>query len=197
MSKMSSRAWLCAGVSVAAFATTASADDLLIVDLTVANEVTITATAGLSAVTASGPDSIGVYFENFYGVAGGPLSATLVSGDITNVMEPPDNSPALFRGGGGTDPGLNLWSWSTASTVNFTAGAQAFTGSGTWSLDPAEYADMLAGGVTGGNLWFPADTVDDIPGAQQLGTYVVIIPAPGAFMLLGAGLGLGMVRRRR
>ena len=184
-------------VAVAGLATVAAADDLLIVDLTVANEVTITATTGNSAVTASGPDITGVYFEGFYGGPGGSLSAPLVAGDITNFENAPDNTPALFRGGAGSDPGLNLYSWSTASTVTFTAGSQAFIGSGTWTLDPAEYADMLAGGVTSGNLWFPADTVDDIPNAQQLGTYRVIVPAPGAFALLGAGLGLGMVRRRR
>ena len=114
--------------SVAAFAGVAQADDLLIIDLTVPNQVTITATAGLSAITASGSDSTGVYLENFYGGAGSSLSAALVSGNLTNAENATDNSPALFRAGS-SDPGLNIYSWSSASTVTFTAGSLAFTGS--------------------------------------------------------------------
>ena len=195
---MSNASWkmaLCVGGSLSLFAGMANADDLLIVDLTVPNEVTITATDGLSAVDASGPDIIGVYFENFYGGAGDSLSAGLVSGDITNAENPTDNSPSLFRGGAGSDPGLNLFSWSSDSTVTFTGGSLAFTGSGTWSLDPNEYAEML-NAPAGGDLWFAADTVDDLSTAVVIGTYVVIIPAPGAVGLLGLA-GFAAVRRRR
>lgn len=180
--------------SVAAFAGVAQADDLLIIDLTVPNQVTITATAGLSAITASGSDSTGVYLENFYGGAGSSLSAALVSGNLTNAENATDNSPALFRAGS-SDPGLNIYSWSSASTVTFTAGSLAFTGSGTWLLDAPEYADMLAGS-TSGNIYFPADDVGDLPSAGILGTYRVI-PTPAAATLLGLGLGVGALRRRR
>jgi len=181
---------------VAAFAMaagTAQADDLLIIDLTVANEITITATDGLSAVTASGSDGIGIYFENFYGAEGGPLGAALVAGDLTNAENPSDNSPSLFRGGAGTDPGLNLWSFSSDGTVTFTEGSLAFVGSATWTLDADDYADMLAGSMSG-NIYFPADTVDDIAGASVLGTYSVV-PAPGVVALLGLA-GLARSRRR-
>jgi len=179
--------------ALAMAAGTAQADDLLIIDLTVANEITITATDGLSAVTASGSDGIGIYLENFYGGSGDALSAPLASGDFTNAENPADGSPALFRGGGGSDPGLNIWSFSSDGTVTFTEGSLAFVGSATWSLDANEYADMLAGSMSG-NIYFPADTVDDIAGASLLGTYTVV-PAPGVVALLGLA-GLARSRRR-
>ncbi|HPF38833.1 MAG TPA: PEP-CTERM sorting domain-containing protein [Phycisphaerae bacterium] len=190
------KGWLCAAVMGAMLAGSAHADDLIIIDLSVPDEVTLIATAGLSAIDASGPDSTGIYFENFYGGAGDSLSATFVSGDITNFENPSDGSPLLFRGGGGTDPGLNMWTWSSATTCTFTAGSQAFTGSATFSLDPNEYADMLAGSASG-DIYFPADTFDDLGSAQILGTYQVVVPEPGALSLLGLGLGVTLLRRRR
>jgi hypothetical protein len=189
---MKGKVWLCAAVSVALLASAANADDLLIVDLSVVDQVTITATDGLSAADASGSDSIGVYFEGFYGGAGDSLSASLVSGDLTNAENPSDGSPALYRSGS-SDPGLNIYSWSDDATVTFTAGSLAFVGSGTWNLDPNEYADMLAGAVSG-DLYFPADSEDDIAGATMLGTYRVI-PEPATLSLLGL-LGLVVLRRR-
>jgi hypothetical protein len=185
-----------ATASLFALAGVAQADDLLIVDLSVVNQVTLTATSGASAITASGGDSIGVYLDNFYGGAGDSLSATLISGDLTDTGSPSDGTPSLFRGGAGSDSGLNFWSWSSDSTVNFTAGQQAFVGSATWSLDANEYADMLAGSSSG-NIYFPADTFDDIAGAGVLGTYRVIVPAPAALPMLGLGLGAAALRRRR
>lgn len=187
----------CAVASVAMFAGAAQAGSsvLLTVDLTVPNEVTITATDGLSAATISGGDITGVYLDDFYGVAGDSLSTSSTgAGDLTNAANPSDGSPALFRGGGGTDTGLNIFSWSSDSTVDFTAGELAFTGSGTWALDPNEYADMLAGN-TSGDLFFPADDSGDVAGATFLGTYRVI-PTPGALAMLGLA-GAGVIRRRR
>ena len=52
----SCRGWLCAVVSAAVLTTGAYADELLIVDLSVADQVTISATEGLSSVTISGGD---------------------------------------------------------------------------------------------------------------------------------------------
>lgn len=77
--------------------------------------------------------------------------------------------------------------------MTFTAGSLAFVGSATWSLDANEYADMLAGSMSG-NIYFPADTVDDIAGASVLGTYTVV-PTPGVVALLGLA-GLARSRRR-
>jgi hypothetical protein len=190
--KKSIKGILCVAVAAAALATVAQADDLLIIDLSVENQVTVTATDGLSAVDVTGSDSTGAYFENFYGVAGSSLSATLVSGDFSNTGHVPDNSPALYRSGSGSDPGLNIYSWTDDSDVTFTTGTVAFTGAGTWDLDANEYAEMLAG-ATRGNIYFPADDAGDIPNAQLLGTYLVI-PEPASFALLG--LGLMLLRRR-
>ncbi len=195
MSKNATKWGLMASVVIVSFAGTANADDLLIIDLTVANQVTISATQGLSAITASGPDTIGVYFDQFYNGAGSSLTATLVSGNITNFQNPSDFTPSLFRGGAGADTGLNLWSFSSAATVTFTAGQQAFTGSGTWNLSAAMYNDMLNGNQSG-DLYFPADTADDISSAVLLGTWRVV-PTPSALSLLGIGLGMGAARRRR
>ncbi len=77
--------------------------------------------------------------------------------------------------------------------MTFTAGSLAFVGSATWALDANEYADMLAGSMSG-NVYFPADTVDDIAGATAIGTYLVV-PTPGAIALLGLA-GLARSRRR-
>lgn len=186
---------LLALASCAGLASATVGNVLLCIDLSVTNQVTITATDGLSDATVSGGDSTGVYFDNFYGAAGDSLTASLVSGDITNFLNPSDASPSLFRGGAGTDTGLNLWSWSSDFTVDFTSGVQAFTGSGTWDLDANEYADMLAGN-TAGDIYFPADTFDDVAGATAIGQYKVVVPAPAGLAVLGLG-GLVAARRRR
>ncbi len=182
--------------ATALFTAGAQAQVLLTVDLSVVNQVTISATSGLAANSASGDDFFGVYLDNFYGGAGSSLNETLVSGDLTNAENPSDMSPNLFRGGSGSDPGLNIFSFSSDSTVTFTAGSLAFVGSATWDLDAAAYADMLAGNSSG-DIYFPADTFDDVPGAIFLGTYNVVVPAPGVLSLLGVGLGAGVMRRRR
>lgn len=195
MADIRSRSGLCAAVIVATFSTGAMAQVLLTFDLSVVDQITISATGGLSAATASGPDGIGVYLDNFYNGAGTGLIETLVSGDLTNAENASDLSPNLFRGGGGTDMGLNIWSFSSDSTVTFTAGSQAFVGSGTWDLDAVMYADMLAGNSSG-DIYFAADTFDDLGGAVVLGQYSVI-PTPGVLAVVGAGLGFGAIRRRR
>ena len=181
------------GLAVAATAMTASADVLLNVDLSVTNTITISGTSGLSALTTTGSDSAGVYLENFFGAAGDGVAESLVAGDLTNVGNASDGSPNLYRDSG-SDFGLNVFSWSPDANVTFTAGTQAFTGSATWTVDAATYADMLAGS-TSGNLYFPVDNAADVVGADLLGTYNVV-PAPGAMALLGLG-GIVAGRRRR
>ncbi len=182
--------------SIFAFVGQSQADVLLSVDLTVENQITITATNGLSASTVSGNVLIGAYLDNFYNAPGVDLGGMLVASDFSNAENPTDNSANLFRGGFGMDPGLNLWAWSDDINVSFTANAQAFVGSATWNLLPTEYADMLAGN-TSGNIYFPADTVDDIASAAFLGTYNVIVPTPGTITLLALSIGCQMRRRRR
>src|SRR5690606_3635902 len=148
--------------------------ELLTVDLSVPNQVTITATSGVSEADASGSTTTGFLFENFFSNAGtqGVGAPTIVgTATLTAASVPSDGSPSLFRGSD-TDAGLNIWSYSATGTTTFTAGQVAFTGSATWSISPATYAAMLTA-PTSGNLYFPADTSDDIGGAVLLGTYAV------------------------
>lgn len=182
-----------AGLAVAATTMTASADLLLQVDLSVTDQLTMTATDGLSAATEAGSDSIGVLLADFFNDASFSSGDTLVSGDLTSAENSSDGTPDLFSST--SSFGLNFWSWTADASSTFTAGEVAFTGSATWSISSSVYAAMLAGN-TSGDLYFPADTDDDIPGATYLGTWEVVVPAPGAMALLGLG-GIAATRRRR
>ncbi len=149
--------------------------ELIVIDLSVENEITVNATSATSLGTISGNDTTGFYFENFF-TSDQTIGNMLVSGDITSAAQTPNNTPDLFRGNSGTDPGLNIYSYTDDPNSTFTAGAQAFSGSATWTLTPAEYSAMLDAN-TNGNIYFPADTSDDIAGATLLGTYSVTFPA--------------------
>ena len=183
-------------VSAAAMAvsTFAGAEVLLEVDLSVENEVTISATSGLSSATVTGSDGVGVYFEDFYAVTGVQVIVPTL-GDLTASGAPSNGIPRLFRASNGLDPGLNLFDWSEDIDSNFVAGQVAFTGSGTWQLSVPQYIDMLARS-TGGTLYFAADDAGDVAGATAIGEYNVTIPEPGSMALLGLG-GLALLRRRR
>ena len=185
------------GLSVAAVAFTASgalADDLLTLDLSVANQVTITATAGLSAATASGSDNVGAYMQGFFTGLGGVFSIPDVgTSTFTSVGAPASGNSLIYRYDI-SDMGLNIYDWSPSPTVSLTAGTQAFTGTAVYSLTPTQYAQFLAGN-TSGNLYFPADDASDLSTAALIGTWRVV-PTPGAAALLGLG-GLAVSRRRR
>ncbi|MEQ9616839.1 MAG: hypothetical protein RLN60_02265 [Phycisphaerales bacterium] len=181
-------------IAVAGLSTTAQANHLIEIDLTVLNQITINATNGTSMATVSGSTTTGFYFASFYNGPGATgLNETLISGNLTTANNPSDNSPNLFRSGT-TDPGLNVFSYSPNATSSFTAGQLAFTGSATFSLQADDYADMLAGNLSG-DIYFPADNLPDLPTAQIVGTWIVI-PTPGAASLAGIA-GLAAVRRRR
>ncbi len=180
-----------AAVSVAMFAGAAQADDLLLIDLSVANQMTITATDGLSSANASASSFSGVLLAGFFNNTSTGLAITNGVGDLTVAGTVSDGSPSLFHASGSA--GLNIWSFTNGSP-SFTAGSLAFTGSATWTVDAASYADMLSGNLSG-NIYSPADSDDDIGSATLIGTYNVV-PAPSAFALLGLG-GLAATRRRR
>lgn len=181
--------------AVACLAGVAQAQDLLIVDLSVANQITISATANAASASATFSNFNGVYLDGFYGPSTGPLLVTtLISGNLTTFNNPSDNSPSLFRQA--NDPGLNIWSFSTASTVSVTAGQQAFTGAGTWSMASDFYNAMLAG-ASSGTLYANVDTVDDIPTVGVAIGQWRVVPTPAALSLLGVGGLLGAARRRR
>jgi hypothetical protein len=189
---------LCATAAAAGTVCTAQAGtvlaDLLTLDLSVPNTVTITATAGLSGATVSGSDNVGVYLQGFFtsisGVFSTPDSGTST---FTSVGAPVDPNPSLYRDDS-SDMGLNIYNWSPSPTVGFTAGTRAFTGTAVFNLSPAQYAAFLAG-TTSGNLYFPADSADDLSSAALIGTWRVV-PTPGAAVLLGLG-GLTIAGRRR
>lgn len=180
-----------AAVLVAAASTAANAAELLLVDLTVPNQVTVSATSGNSSTTVSGSDFSGILLSGFYnGNQTAALGTPVGVGNLVPAAQASDLSPSMFRGT--NDPGLNIWDMSTVTTVSFTAGSLAFTGSATWTLSAAQYADMLGGNLTG-TVLFPADTTGD-PGVS-IGEWRVI-PTPGAASLLGVGL-FAAARRRR
>jgi hypothetical protein len=166
---------------IANFAADGGGGALLTVDLSVANQITVSATTGVSAATISGSTTTGFLFENFLANAGTlPLGTTTISGTatLTAASVAPDGTPALFRGASNADPGLNIWSYSATSPTTFTTGQVAFTGTATWTLAPAVYTAMLTAPASG-NLYFPADDSTDIAGATLLGTYDVILPGTG------------------
>lgn len=181
-------------VAALGLAAAANAEVLLTVDLTVPNEVTISATDGLSSASLTGSQIIGFYLADFYSSGTTTfVDDTLISGDLTTFLNPSDGSPNLFNVSGNT--GLNVFSFSTDSDVDFVSGTQAFSGSATWTLGAAAYAEMAAGN-TFGDIYFPADSDDDIADATVIGQWEVVIPAPGAMALLGVA-GLVGTRRRR
>ena len=179
---------LIAGLAVAA--TGASADVLLCIDLSVENEITITATDGLSSATVSGGDGTGVLMENFFNGSGIGIFDTAGVGDLTSTGDSSDGSPGLFNSTGSL--GLNFWTWTSDDPTDFVAGQVAFEGSATWSLDVDEYAAALAGN-TFGDIGAFADTDDDA--STIIGQWKVV-PAPGSMALLGLG-GIVAGRRRR
>ena len=61
--------------SIATLAGTATADFLIEIDLSVENEITMTALPGVASETVSFSNFNGVYFADFYGGAGNSLGA--------------------------------------------------------------------------------------------------------------------------
>jgi len=152
-------------------------NELLIIDLTTENQVTITATSGVSAGTVSGSTTTGFYFEDVFASAGTQeIGTTTYVGTptLTAASVPTDNTPNLFRSVN-TDPGLNIWSYSATTPTTFTTGEQAFTGDATWDISPELYNALLTAPASG-NVYFPADDVSDLATATLLGTYSVILP---------------------
>lgn len=183
------------GLALAASAMTTSADVLVTLDLSVVDQLTMTATTGNSAISATGSDFTGILFDGFLGGLGGGTGFNfLVFSDFSSAQNLSDGTPSFSVGGGGNDFGLNIWDMSVDSQLTFSEGRRAFLGSAVWTLNSDFYENMLAGNSSG-NIYFPADDDGDIAGAEILGTYTVV-PAPSALAILGLG-GMVATRRRR
>jgi hypothetical protein len=179
-----------AAVAVALSAANANADLLLIIDLSVPNQLTIIATSGEASASVSGTDFTGVLLADFFLGEG---TGFLESGGVGNLAyggDTSDGTPAIFRSP--TSTGLNVWS--LGGTGSFTENTVAFTGSATWTVDAIVYAEMLSSN-TFGDIYAPADSDDDIPTATLIGRWG-FIPAPSSLALLSIG-GLLASRRRR
>lgn len=175
---------------------------LLEVDLSVENTVTISSTDGKSLISASGADFIGVYLDGFFGTnSNAGIDDQLVSGNLVSANQTSDLTPILFRGGS-EDPGLNIFGMTQSPNLSFTAGALAFVGEATWTIGEEAYK-LAMNGAKSGNLFFPADTIDDLDNAFILGSWAVKtvnaqVSEPSALALFClALLGARIVRARR
>lgn len=173
---------------------------LLEVDLGVENQITITATSGLSSATVSGSDTTGIYLDDFFGAIQSGISHTLVSGDLTSANQTSDGSPDLFASSFSSGVGLNVWSFTDDSPTMFTVGSLAFTGQATWTVDAGAYANAFNNVASGGDIYFPADTFDDLSGATVIGQWTragsSVPEYSSSLTLFALGLfGLGFFRK--
>jgi hypothetical protein len=179
--------------SAITLASTAQADTLLLIDITVPNQVTFLATPGLAEATASASNFQGFLLADFFAFPGEGLAGNVMGfGDLSTTANPADFSPSIFQGA--SSHGLNIWSFSTDTTVDVTAGSQAFAGSATFDLTPTQYAGFLNAQL-GGDIYFAADTDDDILQATYIGRYG-LFPTPSSLALLGFAA-LTTTRRKR
>jgi hypothetical protein len=184
--------------------TTSQASVLLQVDLSVTDTITINATDGASLQTITGSDFIGIYFENFFGnqLTTG-IDDILLGGDLTVNSGLSGGLPNLFVGSDANERGLNFFSFDIENQVTFTAGEQAFQGSASFTVNSNAYAEALLSNLSG-DLFFPADTFDDLDGLSAIGTWEVIgldveqVSAPAsALLLLAFGLiGVAFSRKK-
>jgi hypothetical protein len=164
---------------------------LLNVDLSVENTISISTTDGNALITESAGLVTGLYLEGFFGdIFSSSISDSLITTNITSA----NNTSGLFNNlfHFGNDPGLNLFSFDGGS-ASFSAGEQAFVGEGRWTVSATAYQSALNGALSG-NLFFPADSINDIATLSILGTWAVSgvdiaeVPAPSVILLLALGL---------
>jgi len=180
----------------------AQAGVVLQLDLNTVNQVTISATTGLSLVSVSGSDGRGIYLKDFFGnrVFSHSDATRLDGANLVYFNATSDGSPSLFRFNNMTDPadpGLNIYSMDdgTPDPASFTSGVQAFKGSATWSLTAQQYAVFLQAPVSGDVFAF-ADTIDDLNGGPQVIGQYIVLPEPTSMAIFGLGA-VGVVYRAR
>jgi hypothetical protein len=172
---------------------------VLLVDLTVENQITVNATAGASLATVSGSDTTGFSLANFFDPSRGQVTNTLQSGNITSANNISDGSPIFFGSASGEEF-FNIFGFTNDPFMTFTAGLLAFTGQATWTVDSASYLSALNGGLSG-NVVAPFDNffVTDLANASIIGTWEVIgaseVSEPSIIAFLAFGL-IGLAVRR-
>ncbi len=189
---------LCLAIFAALLTSSANADDVLFVDTTsVANTITIEALDGLASAGGSFSTFTGIYLESFFTAATNSILDSTSGSTFSTANEgAATDDPGIFRASG-PDPGLNFYAFSSESTVSVTAGTVPFVGTASWTLDPADFADF-ATSASSGNVWIGADDDGDLATAINIGTYTTkIVPEPHSLALLGLGLGLVMLRKRK
>jgi hypothetical protein len=180
-----------------------NASVLLLVDLTVENTISISATNGEAAASISGSDNIGFYLANFFTAEQFVFSDELVSGDLTSAQNTSDGNPSMFVGMWGNF-GLNVFSYTDDAESIFTVGETAFSGEASWTINAADYLTAVNGNSSG-NVYFGADADNDIPSATLLGTWQILsntpsvpVSAPSALLLIGLGIfGVHLARRKQ
>lgn len=148
-----------------------SAQEILVIDLRVQNEIKIIATNANAASTASGSDETGFYLQGFFS-SPTVLAEQLMNSNFSSANESPSGAEEFFT----IDAGLNIWGYAAGSTSSFTAGQRAFTGESRWQVDADSYNKALNGSLTG-NVYFPADDASYVAaGAPLIGTYRKELP---------------------
>lgn len=177
-----------------------NAATLLTVDLSVQNQLTITATDGLSDVTITDSDQVGIYLGGIFGTTfmGPGLFGISGMGDLVSNQDVSSGGPLLYADPAG-GLGLNVWNYAVGLESTFIAGETAFTGSATWNLDPSNGVyQALLNGTSSGDIFFAAFTDAGALDASVIGQWEVVaapVPVPAALWLfLSALAGLRVLR---
>ena len=121
----------------------AKAATLLTVDLSVADQITISATGGLSSGTVTGAPSTGFYLAGIFAAPNTVLildSAPLNTAALRPASNTTDGTPSIFASADNPGTGLNVYGYTTDLSTTFTAGALAFLGSSIFRNRPIDTA---------------------------------------------------------
>ena len=178
----------------------AHAGVLIEFDLSVTNQLTITATTGTALASVTGNTGTGIVLEGTGELIGdslGDASDTFgfqSTGALSRVKLSRINASGVYS--------INLFETDTSNIINIsiTQGQQAFVGTTTITLDATEYANLL-NAPSSGKIYAFADT----PSYATQGTYIGdwakassgTVPEPSTGIALGLLGVLGFTGNRR